>query len=123
MPGMVSPRLGCRLFWEGHPSMLHVTCDLCGKEILTGEDHRYVVKMEVFAAHDPAEITEADLDDDHMEAVSEMLREMEELEEEAAEPEPANQHRRYDLCPACVRKFLRDPLGKEAAQKFDFSEN
>jgi len=34
-----------------------------------------------------------------------------------------DQHRRYDLCPACVRKFLRDPLGKDAAQKFDFSEN
>src|SRR5689334_12666344 len=63
--------------WEGHPFMLHVTCDLCGKELRPGEDHHYVVKLEVFAAHDPAEITEADLDDDHMEAVSQLLREME----------------------------------------------
>ena len=30
---------------------------------------------------------------------------------------------RYDLCPECRKKFVRDPLGKEAAQKFDFSEN
>ena len=35
--------------------MLHVTCDLCGKELRPGEDHRYVVKLEVFAAPDPAE--------------------------------------------------------------------
>src|SRR5436190_1140771 len=63
--------------WEGHSFMLHITCDLCGKEILPGEDHRFVVKMEVFAAHDPAEITEADLDEDHMEAVSKLLEEME----------------------------------------------
>ena|SRR5437763_9960597 len=102
--------------------MHHITCDLCGRKLRAGEDH-HVLKIEAFAAQDPAALTDADLDDDHMEAVSEMLREMEELEEEAPEPEPANQRRRYDLCPACVRKFLRDPLGKEAAQKFDFSEN
>ena len=60
--------------------MLHVTCDHCGKQMRAGED-RYVVKIEVFAAHDPAEITEADLEEDHMEAVSELLRELEEAEE------------------------------------------
>jgi hypothetical protein len=102
--------------------MLHITCDLCGRKLRAGEDH-HVLKIEAFAAQDPAALTDADLDDDHMEAVSEMLREVEELDETAAEPEPANQHRRYDLCPACCRKYMRDPLGKEAAQKFDFSEN
>ena len=35
--------------------MLHVTCDLCGKELRPGDDHRYVVKIDVFAAHDPAD--------------------------------------------------------------------
>ena len=102
--------------------MLHVTCDLCGKDLTPGEDHRYVVKMEVFAAHDPAKLTEADLDYDHMEAVSDLLREM----DDNVDPdlsEPAYKHFRYDLCPECHKKFVRDPLGKEAAQKFDFSEN
>jgi hypothetical protein len=103
--------------------MLHVTCDLCGKELRPGDDHCYVVKMEVYAAHDPAEITEADLDEDHMEAVSQLLREM---EDNLADPdlvEPASRSFRYDLCPECRNKFVRDPLGKDAAQKFDFSEN
>jgi hypothetical protein len=103
--------------------MLHVTCDLCGKELCPGQDQRYVVKVEVFAAHDPSKITEADLDDDHMEAVSQLLRDMEDNPEDSVLTEPSTQHLRYDLCPDCRSKFLRDPLGKEIAQKFDFSKN
>jgi hypothetical protein len=107
---------------EGHSSMLHVTCDLCGKKLAAGEDHHFVVKIEAFAAHDPAEITEADLDEDHMEAVSELLRD---LEENAGEVEvaPSSRSFRYDLCSECHTRFVRDPLGKEVAQKFHFSKN
>jgi hypothetical protein len=103
--------------------MLHVTCDLCGKELQTGDDHFYVVKIEVFTAHDPSEITEADLDEDHMEAVSQLLREMDDEEEEPDLVEPNLKHFRYDLCPECRNKFVRDPLGKDGAQKLHFSEN
>jgi hypothetical protein len=102
--------------------MLHITCDLCGKELRGGEDH-YVVKIEVFATHDPAQLTEADLDEDHMEAVSELLREVEEEGSEGEELEPASRRMRYDLCPDCRQRYLRDPLRKEPAGKFDFSEN
>lgn len=102
--------------------MLHITCDLCGKDLAPGDDHRYVVKIEVFAAHDPAEITEADLDEDHMEAVSQILRDSDET---GTDPHMAATYNnfRYDLCLACQKKFVRDPLSKEASQKFDFSEN
>ena len=99
--------------------MLRFTCDHCGKELRQGED-LYVVKIEVFAAHDPAEITEDDLEEDHMEAVSQLLQE---LEEDAIDVEPEKKHFRYDLCDGCRKKYTRDPLGKDAAQKFDFSEN
>ncbi len=102
--------------------MLHVTCDLCGKKLRPGDDHHYVVKIEAYAAQDPAEITEADLEEDHMEAVSQLLREMEDNPEQPDLPEPY-QNFRYDLCPECHKKFVRDPLGKDTAQKFDFSEN
>jgi hypothetical protein len=101
--------------------MFHVTCDLCGKELRPGDDQRYVVKVELFAAHDPAEITEEDLDEDHMEAVSQLLREMEENGIE--DIDESQQNFRYDLCASCRAKFARDPLGREVAQKFDFSEN
>jgi len=103
--------------------MLHVTCDLCGKELRPGEDHHYVVKMEVFAAQDPAEITEADLDEDHMEAVSQLLREMEDGLIDEDELDPPRQNFRYDLCADCRTKFARDPLSRESVQKFDFSKN
>ena len=103
--------------------MMHVTCDLCGKELRPGDDHRYVVKIEVYAAHDPNEITEADLDDDHLEAVGQLLRDEEDGLIDPDDEEPAYKNLRYDLCPDCQRKFLKDPLSREAAQRFDFSEN
>ena len=103
--------------------MLHFTCDLCGTEMLPGVSGRYVVKMEVFAAHDPAELTEDDLDEDHMETVSQILRKEEDSIVDPDELSPKLKTIRYDLCPAFHKKFLNDPLGREAAQKFDFSEN
>jgi hypothetical protein len=108
--------------WEDRPLMLHITCDYCHRQIVPGLQDRYVVKIEVFAAHDPAELTESDLDEDHLEAVSQLLCDAE-ADPAATAVSPANQTLRYDLCPECQRKFVNDPLGKEAAQKFHFSEN
>jgi len=41
------------------------------------------------------------------------------------EPEllPTCKKMRFDLCPACFRKFVNDPLGRESTAKFDFSPN
>lgn len=103
--------------------MFQVTCDLCGKLLRPGDDLHYVVKIEVFTAQDPAEITEADLEEDHMEAVSQLLRDMEDQQVDPADLARPTQHFRYDLCPECRKKFARDPLGKEAAQNLNFSEN
>ncbi len=98
--------------------MLHFSCDLCGKDLLAGARGRFVVKVEVYAAHDPAELTEDDLDADHLEEIGQILAD----ETEECEPAPAFKKMRYDLCGGCHKKFLADPLGREA-QKFDFSEN
>lgn len=108
---------------EAKAFMLHITCDLCGKELCPGQDDRYVVKIEAFAAHDPGKLTEADLDDDHMEAVSELLQDMACHGDEADAFPPASKHFRFDMCPNCHQKFVRDPLSKDASQKFDFSKN
>src|SRR5436853_475163 len=101
--------------------MLRVSCDCCGKELRPGHDH-FVVKIEVFAAHDPSVLTEEDLDEDHLEQVADLLRQMEEGEEPEA-VEPATKLLRYDLCPVCRKRYLRDPLGREASQTLHFSEN
>ena len=100
--------------------MIHYTCDLCASE-LQG-DQRYVVNMEVFAAHDPAELTEDDLDDDHIEAISQQIQEMEETDT-APDLTPTAKQFRYDLCCDCHQRFLRDPLGRERTHKVSFSKN
>ena len=106
--------------------MRHFSCDLCGKDLTPGSETRYVVRMESFPAGVPGELTEADLDEDHLEAMAEMLDELETREgPDAPPPAPAPDRRsaEYDLCPGCYRKFVADPLGRENANKFDFSEN
>ena len=40
---------------------MKLACDLCGKTLLPDEDVRYIVRIEVFAAADPLELTEEDL--------------------------------------------------------------
>lgn len=101
--------------------MLHFSCDICGKTLPNGAA-RYVLKMEAFAATDPARLTEDDLDGDHVAEMAQLLRQLEETE---AEPElpPACQKLRFDLCPSCYRKFFKDPLGRGTLRRFDFSEN
>jgi hypothetical protein len=101
--------------------MLHISCDHCGRSLEEGETH-FIVRIEVYAPAPDVALTAADLDEDHMEAVSQAL---EELENGAAEDDlaPASQRLRFDLCPACRKRYLRDPLGKEPAKKLHFSEN
>jgi hypothetical protein len=98
--------------------MMHFSCDLCGKDLLNKSPAHYVVKMEVFAAHDPSELTEDDLDIDHLEEIGQLLTE----DGPEAEPTPAFKKLRYDLCSSCHARFLADPLGREL-QKFQFSAN
>jgi hypothetical protein len=102
--------------------MVHFTCDLCGKDLTATGDPRYVVKIAAYAGFDPNEITEGDLEDDHMEAVSQLLQ-----REEGISPDDlvAQDYKgfRFDLCHECHGRFLKDPLGKELLRSFDFSKN
>ena len=99
--------------------MLHFSCDLCGQEL---GDERFVVKLEVFPAFDPDELTEEDLDPDNLAAVAEMIQEME-ATGQALTDDVSAKKLRFDLCPHCRRKFLRDPLGRDAFRRLYFSEN
>ena len=99
--------------------MLHFTCDLCGQQL---GDPRYVAKLEVYPAFDPEDIDEEDLDADHLQEISEIIEEMEatgELHLEDCGPKDF----RFDLCPNCHRRFIRDPLGREVIRRLNFSKN
>ncbi len=102
--------------------MLHVTCDCCGKELESGKDQHYVMKIEAYAAHDPREITEDDLDEDNLETISQLLQDLA-AHPESYELEPQHRQFRYDLCPDCHQKITTDPLGRFQPQQFKFSTN
>ena len=103
--------------------MLHFSCDICGKTLSSDAPNRFVVQMEAYAATDPGQLSEEDTEGDHVEEMARLLGEQEDDGEDAAALPPANKKMRFDLCTSCYRKFLDDPLGRETAAKFDFSEN
>jgi hypothetical protein len=104
---------------SGSFPMLHFSCDLCGQSL--GE-RRYVVKMEIFPAFDPQAITEDDLDSDHLEEVAELITEMEATGSTHIDAEGTRTYR-FDLCPRCQAKYSKDPLGRDALRRLDFSKN
>jgi hypothetical protein len=103
-------------------AMVHYTCDMCGKTLLSDEDVRYVVKIEVFAAYDPMEITEEDLAKDHKQEIADLLAEMEDKDPDELEGQ-VYKTLRYDLCAACQRKYLENPLAVKSTRDLGWTEN
>ena len=99
--------------------MQHFTCDLCGCRI---DEQRYVVKLEVYPTFDPDQLSESDLDVDHLQAVAESIG-----QEDAVGLNTDEAHGigplQFDLCGHCQRRFRRDPLGKTNRTPLHFSEN
>jgi hypothetical protein len=83
------------------------------------EDLRYVVKIEVYAALDPLEA--ADDDRDNLLEMHEILERMDGAEDGSV-ADDVYQSLRFDLCPDCRRRFVKNPLGRET-KKFNFSKN
>lgn len=98
--------------------MRHFTCDLCSQR-LVGSD-RFLVSVEVRPAFDPDEITEDDLDVDHLQEMAQLIRQ---IEETGVEPEDETSTRefRFDLCQSCRNRFVQDPLSR--ARRLFFSKN
>ncbi|MEN6406774.1 MAG: hypothetical protein ABFC77_09900 [Thermoguttaceae bacterium] len=103
--------------------MIRYSCDLCKRELDPQDDLRYVVKMEVYAAFDPSTADDGDESDrDHLEEIQDILERMEDSSSDQI-GDDVYQQLRFDLCPECRRKFLKNPLGREAAKAFGFSSN
>lgn len=102
--------------------MIHYSCDLCKRELDPQNDLRYVVKMEVFAAFDPSSIDSDEDDRDHLEEIQDILERMEDSSSEEI-GDDVYQQLRFDLCPECRKKFMKNPLGRETAKAFGFSSN
>lgn len=99
--------------------MLHFSCDVCGCPL---DDHRYVVRMEAYPTFDPDQIDESDFDLDHLQEVAATLAD-EPCDGAMPVSDDATKVFRFDLCPTCYRKFVRDPLGQEALRRLKYSKN
>lgn len=95
---------------------MKLACDRCGKTLLLDEDVRYKLRIQVYAAYDPMELTEDDLATDHR---SEMLRLLRQLEQQDPDEVRDSVFREldFDLCSACRKAFLADPLGCAAGRR------
>ena len=104
--------------------MMHFSCDLCGKSIMPGDDQRYVVRIEASAAPDAAQITDADLDEDHLVEVSQLLRATWKTISTGTAAAPARKNFRFDLCPECHSRFVQViRSAREHGLKLFFSKN
>ena len=102
--------------------MVHYTCDMCGKTLLSDEDVRYVVKVEVYAAYDPLEITDEDLKKDHKQEIADLLSDMNGMDAEELE-EGVYKRLRFDLCAACQRRYLANPLAIKVHRDLRWTDN
>ncbi|MCA9238598.1 MAG: hypothetical protein KDA37_00285 [Planctomycetales bacterium] len=100
--------------------MIHYTCDGCQRKINPEEEIRYVVRLEVYAAFDAGD--EPDAERDHLQEISDILEEIEDLDSEQVGPD-VYQQVRYDLCSDCRKKFLCNPIGRVTSRRVGFSNN
>lgn len=101
--------------------MVDAACDRCGKELSAGEC-RHVIRIEAYPAPpEQARPARRDRDADPLEAMDARLSELD--ADELADAPPATEERRFEVCAACRRALLRDPLRREAGPRPVFSAN
>ncbi len=87
----------------------HLTCDLCGKALLVDEDARYEVRIQVYAAYDPLEITPDDLAQDTRDQIRRLVAQLEGMDPQEVEDSVYKEFL-FDLCPDCQRRYIQAPL-------------
>ena len=102
--------------------MIHYSCDRCKRQLDSQDEFRYVVRMEVRACLDLGPGVEDEADRDHLMELHEILECAEDAESDFVDDD-IYQQQRFDLCPECYRKFMRNPMGKEPVVEFNFSNN
>ena len=98
--------------------MVQYACDLCGARLKAGENTRYVVRIEVYAAPESPEITPEELAKDHKQEILALLSQMDSLSTEEIQ-NGVYRLMRFDLCAECRDRYLANPLGKGLLTRLD----
>lgn len=88
--------------------MINRICDRCGSPIEPNA-LRYIARIQVYAAYDPLEITFEDLARDYTDEMRKILEQCANMTEEELMRDVYVEFT-YDLCPACQKQYIRDPL-------------
>jgi hypothetical protein len=107
--------------FDGSGCMISYSCDICGRKLDPRDDLRYSVKIEVAAAFDPV-TDEEEGDRDHLQEIQDILEQLDDAESDQI-GDDIYQHLRFDLCPECCKRFLKNPLGRENLSVLGFSSN
>lgn len=88
--------------------MIRYRCDGCGRE-LAKDALRYRVKIDIHAAYDEMQVTLMDLVRDHR---AELLQLIEQMKHKSVDELESSVYKlfEFDLCPACQRAFIANPL-------------
>ncbi len=89
---------------------IHYACDRCGRRFESNASDRYVVRVEVFAAAEPLEISPQDLARDHRAEIQRLAHALDRMNPDDVEDQIYRSFR-FDLCRDCHRLYLSDPLG------------
>lgn len=101
--------------------MIHIYCDLCQRKIENGEI-RYIVRLETYPADDNTDpMIEMEDDRDHLLEIHQALELQQPVEGQDLDEE-VYVELKFDLCPECRRRLLKNPLGRDLVQ-LQFSEN
>ncbi|KAA5544626.1 hypothetical protein FYK55_09970 [Roseiconus nitratireducens] len=111
--------------------MIHYTCDRCKRTIDPETETRYVVEIEVRAVtvETPATQTSDELDqlaELHDQLQRELNADLEGIDEELDlnfDGRDGDGPESFDLCPQCHEVFSSNPLGREIAVGYGFSNN
>ena len=85
-----------------------IRCDGCGKVLKKGR-LRYEVTIQVRAAYDEMEVTLLDLVQNHRAEILSLLERLQDRDPRELE-EGIYKDFHLDLCPACQRAYIRNPL-------------
>lgn len=103
--------------------MVHYTCDMCGKVLVSGEDIRYKVKIETYIANDLEDVEDNLEDENIVDDMSDFDEDDDNFEDEDELEEIEYKTFHFDLCSACYKKYLQNPLTNKSTPNRRFSEN
>jgi len=90
-------------------SMITHLCDRCGRP-MESKEVRYIAKIQVFGAADPLEISPEDLKEDRTGEMERLLKQCAGMTEEELMRDVFVEFQ-FDLCRACQRAYITNPLG------------